>query len=118
MRCTAVLRTSLLAVLAAAVMLVGAAALTETMGFAGTVEAASEGDTYAPEVLPQDSASEEDGDPEANLPYLFAVFIITWAAFFGYVFVMSRRQNELRHEIDALKQRLAESEGNAETRAD
>ena len=44
--------------------------------------------------------------PEANLPYLFAVYIITWAAFFAYVFYVSRRQREMQAEIDALKRAL------------
>ena len=46
---------------------------------------------------------ENNTDPDSNLTYLFAVFFITWAGFFGYVFVMSRRQKEMRQEIDALK---------------
>lgn len=54
---------------------------------------------------PQDGA--EDREPKANLPYLFAVFIITWAAFFGYVFVMSQRQKEMRREIEELRSSLA-----------
>lgn len=49
-------------------------------------------------------------EPEANLPFLFAVFFITWAAFFAYVFIMSRRQRELRREIEELRQALAERE--------
>jgi CcmD family protein len=54
---------------------------------------------------------EEGGDPEANLPYLFAVFFITWAVFFAYVYVLSRRQREMRREIGLLKDMLAEREG-------
>jgi CcmD family protein len=45
---------------------------------------------------------------EANLPYLFAVFIITWAGFFGYVFVMVRRRREMQREIEALRASLAD----------
>ncbi len=47
---------------------------------------------------------------ESELPWLFAVYIITWAAFFGYIFVISRRQREMRREIDALKRALADPE--------
>ena len=54
------------------------------------------------------AVSQEGGDPEANLPFLFAVYIITWAAFFAYVFYVSRRQRELRNEIETLKQALEE----------
>ncbi len=57
------------------------------------------------------SPAQQGSDPEANLPFLFAVFIITWAAFFVYVFYMSRRQREMQREIDALKRALREREG-------
>ncbi len=55
-----------------------------------------------------DSPAAQDAEPEANLPYLFAVYIITWLAFFGYVFYMSRRQREMQREIDDLKRALEE----------
>ncbi len=51
---------------------------------------------------------QNNGDPEANLPYLFAVYIITWAAFFAYVFYLSRRQRDMKVEIEALKRALAQ----------
>ena len=60
----------------------------------------------------------EDSDPEANLPYMFAVFIITWAVFFGYVFVMSRRQRDLQRELSALRMALAEKERHSEEKED
>lgn len=47
---------------------------------------------------------------EAELPWLFAVYAITWAAFFGYVFVMSRRQREMQREIETLKRALEAKE--------
>lgn len=56
------------------------------------------------------SQPQNGGDPEANLPFLFAVFIITWGAFFGYVFYLSLRQRDLRSEIEALKRALAQRE--------
>ena len=49
---------------------------------------------------------EHGDDPEANLPFLFAVYIITWGAFFAFVFYMSRRQREMQGEIEALKRAL------------
>ena len=52
----------------------------------------------------------EGNDPEANLPFLFAVFFITWAAFFGYVFMMSRRQREMQREIEALSRLVSDNE--------
>jgi len=48
--------------------------------------------------------------PEANLPFLFAVYIITWAAFFAYAFYVSRRQREMQGEIEALKRALEDRE--------
>ena len=53
-------------------------------------------------------AQASDSDPEANLPFLFAVYILTWAGFFGYAFYMSRRQRDMRRDIDALRQALRE----------
>ena len=50
----------------------------------------------------------QERSPEANLPYLFAVFIITWAGFFAYVFFASRRQRQMEREIEALKATLRE----------
>jgi CcmD family protein len=55
-------------------------------------------------------AQEQDSDPEANLPFLFAVYIITWGGFFAYVFAMSRRQREMQRELDALKTVIADKE--------
>ena len=55
-------------------------------------------------------AGEPSRAPEANLPFLFAVYIITWAAFFGYAFYVSRRQREMQGEIEALKRALQDRE--------
>ena len=80
-------------------ILLAAGALTQS-GYASAYEAAS--------VVSADSTAQQQARGEAELPWLFAVYIITWAAFFGYVFVMSRRQREMRAEIEALKRALAE----------
>jgi CcmD family protein len=56
----------------------------------------------------QQEPAEPEG--ESELPWLFAVFFITWAVFFGYAFVMSRRQREMKREIEALKEALAARE--------
>ena len=63
---------------------------------AGEPGTAAQG-TLAPQVS-------EDGD--TNLGYLFAIYMVTWAAFFGYVFVISRRQRILTREIEYLKRLL------------
>ena len=54
------------------------------------------------------SQVDEDSDPEAALPSLFVVFIVAWAVFFGYVFYTSRRQREMRRDLDALRRVLSE----------
>ena len=51
---------------------------------------------------------------EAELPWLFAVYAITWAAFFGYVFIMSRRQREMQREIDTLTRALQAKDADIE----
>ena len=47
-------------------------------------------------------------DPEANLKYLFAVFFLVWALFFGYIFFLSRRLKEMRNEVTLLKKIISE----------
>ena len=42
-----------------------------------------------------------------NLGYLFAAFSIVWAAIFGYIFSLSRKQRQLRREINLLKERAS-----------
>ncbi len=42
------------------------------------------------------------------LPYMFAVYTITWLAFFAYAFYMNRRQRELRRQIDELRWGMTE----------
>ena len=43
---------------------------------------------------------------ESNLGFLFAGFAIVWVAFFVYVFYMSRREREMRREIEELRRQL------------
>ena len=42
--------------------------------------------------------------PPENLPYLFAALAVSWAVFFVYAFWISRRQQDLRREIEELRQ--------------
>ena len=44
--------------------------------------------------------------PSCNLPYLAAAFAVSWVVFFVYVFYVTRRQQELRKEIGALRHTL------------
>ena len=41
-----------------------------------------------------------------NIGYLFAVFAIIWVFVFGYVLVLIRRQQQLKKEIQSLKETL------------
>ena len=50
----------------------------------------------------------ENMDPETNLPYLFAVFAVTWAVLFAYVLMMSQKYRRLRAEVKALKASMEE----------
>ena len=38
----------------------------------------------------------------AYLPYLFTVFAVVWVAFFVYLYFISRKQADLKRDIDAL----------------
>ena len=50
-------------------------------------------------------------DPEANLPFIFAVYTVTWVAFFAYAFYMTRRQSDLKREIETLRREMEEKKG-------
>ena len=52
--------------------------------------------------------AQDSFDRGGNLPFLFAVYTVTWAAFFAYAFYMSRRQRELRRELEELRKALEE----------
>ncbi len=51
---------------------------------------------------------------EEFLPFLFAVFAVTWVAFFAYVFFVNRRQQELQREIEELRRSLEHQEPGGE----
>ena len=65
--------------------------------------------TATPE--PAGSMMGEDTDPEANLPYLFAAYAVTWVGFFVYLYYLSQRQRSLQREVEALREALAERDG-------
>ena len=50
----------------------------------------------------------EDRGPEANLPYLFAAYTVTWLGFFAYLYYVSQRQRSLRREVEMLREALEE----------
>ena len=53
----------------------------------------------------------ESGRLETNLGFLFAIYMVTWAAFFAYVFVMSRRQRDLHRQIEQMKELAGRNRG-------
>jgi CcmD family protein len=73
-----------------------------TWGQAG-VQASHDNLPVHPEAVSPQSDPEPGDDPDPNLGYLFGVYIVTWAGFFGYAFMMSRRQREMQREIATLR---------------
>lgn len=71
----------------------------------------------APAAAFAQAQGESSRSPEANLPFLFAVYIITWAAFFAYAFYSSRRRREMQGEIEALKRAIEDRERRGEDAA-
>ena len=57
--------------------------------------------------FPERPITQNEG-PESNLKFLFAVFFITWLAFFAYVFFLSRRLKSMKQEINDLRSHLGE----------
>ena len=53
----------------------------------------------------------ESGRLETNLGFLFAIYMVTWAAFFAYIFVMSGRQRDLNRQIEQLRELAERSNG-------
>ncbi len=106
MRFTSALRRALLP----AALLV-ALASTAPAGVAGAWTSPDHADQNAAEspLAPRPQAQDREG--ESELPFLFAVFLVTWAAFFGYVFMMSRRQRDMQRELEALRRALADRDG-------
>ena len=93
----------------------GAAAIVTALMLAlVTTEAAvfaSEGSAGSPAAggLPQ-----ENTNTSTNLGYLFAIYIITWAGFFAYIFIVSRRQRWLEREIRNLRKLVTDRRGTEE----
>ena len=77
---------------------------------APTQIAASEVSSYEASLANDEPLPHEGRGPESYLPYLFAVFSVTWIAFFGYAFLMSRRQRDMQRELEALRKDLEEKE--------
>ena len=68
--------------------------------------AASDGPILrAAQVVGQDNTN-----TETNLDFLFAIYIITWAGFFTYIFIVSRRQRTMEREIESLKQLMSQQQ--------
>jgi len=52
--------------------------------------------------------------PSANLPFLFAVFAVTWVIFFAYAFYVSRRRQEMQREIAELHRELEQEKSSGD----
>ena len=52
--------------------------------------------------------------PSANLPFLFAVFAVTWVIFFAYAFFVSRRRQEMQREIAELHRELEQEKSSGD----
>ncbi len=50
----------------------------------------------------------QEAPGESTLPFLYVVYTVTWATFFAYAFYVSRRQRELRRQIEELRRVLEE----------
>ena len=68
----------------------------------------------AQQATPEQISAEtsEDRGPEANLPYLFAAYAVTWVGFFVYVYYLSQRTPQpAAREVEALREALDERDG-------
>ena len=55
---------------------------------------------------PVASSSPGSDGPQDNLRFLFAVFFITWLAFFAYIFFLSKRLAEMKREVEELRRSI------------
>jgi CcmD family protein len=46
-----------------------------------------------------------------NAGYLFAAYTVIWAAVFGYVFFLVRKQSGLKRQLDSIKEDLKKNTG-------
>ena len=44
------------------------------------------------------------GDPNKNLNFLFAGFVVVWVLLLSYIFSLARRQKRLEAELEMLRQ--------------
>ena len=95
----------------AALLVFGLAAAPWWAGSAHAMSGPGEDGTASANVWQQAEDDLVERPPE--LPYLFAVFAITWAGFFAYSFYMARRRREVEREVEALKRALQESDRSA-----
>ena len=62
----------------------------------------------APAALAAPAAQDAPG--ESNLGYLLAGTLLTWAGFFAYAIYLTRKNRDLRREVEDLRRLLAERE--------
>ena len=50
---------------------------------------------------------------ESNLGFLLVGLLFAWGGFFAYAFYLSRKTREMRHDIDELREQLANQSGDS-----
>jgi len=50
-----------------------------------------------------------------NAGYLLAIFIIVWVVLFGYIFILSQKQRQLRRDIDLLDRVVTKRNNESDT---
>ena len=84
---------------------------------AGAIAVASVGGSPDLAEVVTDIAAQENTNTETNLDFLFAIYMVTWAGFFAYIFIVSRRQGTMEREIKDLRRILEDQSpaGHADT---
>jgi CcmD family protein len=50
--------------------------------------------------------AEHSSAPEANLPFLFAAYAVTWVTLSVYFYYLSQKQRDIQSDLDSLRQDL------------
>lgn len=64
-------------------------------------------------ILAQTSGNNQPPPPtqaqvDSGLIYVIAAYAVVWLMLFGYIYLMNRRQNELKRDIAVIKQEMQE----------
>ena len=92
----------------------GAAVVLAALSALGTVEASVFAAADSAGSAAAGGVPQENTNTSTNLGYLFAIYIITWAGFFAYIFLVSRRQRSLEREVRNLRKLVTDRRGTEE----